>query len=73
MGRPKAARTRHETLRFAQGAHHRNLFLIARALGKHAQLQQRALATGEVHHHVGVVQDVGDALGVALVEVVMGH
>ncbi len=50
---------------------HADFFLVARAFGKHAQLEQGPPAAWEIQHHKGVVQDVGLLVGVAFVQVVV--
>ena len=68
---PEAPRAGHEALDLALRADDGDLLLVARALGEHAQLQQRARPGLEVDHGVGVIQDVGHAVGMALVLVVV--
>ena len=71
MRGPKAPGAGHKAFDLAQRPHPCNLFLVAGPFGKHAQLQHGALTRGEIHNHVGVVQNVGGALGVGFIPVVV--
>ena len=71
MRRPETARSRHKTFDLGAWTDHGDLFLVTRAFGKHAQLQHCALAGGEVNNHIGVVQNIGHALRVAFILVVV--
>ncbi len=70
---PEAARSRDKAFGLSERSDHGDFFLIAGTLGKHAQLEQRALPMGEVDHHVSVVQDVGRPVRIAFSQVVVRH
>ena len=60
----------HERLGLAAVAGRRDLDLVRRVLGEHAEVEQGARAAVEVDDDVGVVEDVRPLAAVALVEVV---
>jgi hypothetical protein len=67
------ARLGHEALELAAVAGRRDLLLIPRAIGEHAEVEERPHPVREVHGHVGVVEDVGRPAVVAFVEMVHVH
>ena len=71
MRRPEAAGAGHKALKLGERPDHRDFFLVTRTFCKHAQLQHRALTGCEINNHIGVVQNVRHAFGVAFVLVVV--
>ncbi len=64
---------RNEHIESRLAANGGDLLLLLGAIGKHAQIQHCAHTVGEIHRGVAVVDDIGDALGVAFADMVYVH